>query len=112
MLLRLPEPVARALDDLRVALRALFGARLKRLVLFGSYARGTVHEDSDVDVLVVVDPALEGDGHRAADAATEIMVRRPEVVLSPLVMSVAQLDELRARERRFARDIDMEGIPL
>ena len=29
---------------------------LKRLALFGSYARGEQREDSDVDILVEVDP--------------------------------------------------------
>ena len=31
---------------------------VKRLALFGSYARGDQRDDSDVDVLVVVDPAI------------------------------------------------------
>lgn len=42
--------------------RALVAARyrLRALYLFGSYARGTQHEDSDIDVAVVVD-GLDGD---------------------------------------------------
>ena len=39
-------------------LDALYGARLVRTVLFGSYARGEATEDSDVDVLVVLAEAL------------------------------------------------------
>ena len=31
---------------------------VKRLALFGSYARGDQRDDSDVDVLVEVDPAI------------------------------------------------------
>ncbi len=34
--------------------------QFSELILFGSYARGTAHKDSDVDVAVVVDE-LEGD---------------------------------------------------
>ena len=32
-----------------------YGIRLHSLVLYGSYARGDFHEDSDIDILVVLD---------------------------------------------------------
>ena len=40
--------------------RALLSRRypIQRLALFGSWARGEAREDSDVDVLVEVDPAI------------------------------------------------------
>lgn len=104
--------VEAALADLKQELLRAFGARLERLVLFGSYARGIVHPESDVDVLVLMSPREPKDGHRAADAAATVMLRHPDVVLSPLVLSAAELDELRARERLLARDIDQEGIDL
>ena len=107
-----PPEVDLALREFRQELDRVFGTRLSRLVLFGSYARQRVHEDSDVDVLVLVEPRERRDGHRAADAAVKVMLCHPEVVLSPLVLSPAQLDALRARERRLARDIDREGIVL
>lgn len=44
-----------------------FGVR--RLAIFGSYARGEQRADSDVDVLVEVDPAI---GLRFVDLAEEI----------------------------------------
>jgi hypothetical protein len=52
------------------------------------------------------------DGHRAVDAAVEVMLRRPEIVLSPLLMTPEELDGLRQRERLLAHDIDLEGITL
>ncbi|MHB0979666.1 MAG: nucleotidyltransferase family protein [Thermoleophilia bacterium] len=42
------------LSDLEIELRALYGPRLVRLVLFGSQARGDADEGSDIDVLVVL----------------------------------------------------------
>ena len=34
------------------------------------------------------------------------------VAFSPTLMSRSRFDHLRRRERRFARDIEVEGIPL
>lgn len=51
--------VTYALADLRRALRALYGGRLARTALFGSYARGEARPDSDVDVLVVLRGPLD-----------------------------------------------------
>lgn len=35
---------------------------VERIVLFGSYAKGTAHEGSDID-LIVVSPSFEGKNH-------------------------------------------------
>ncbi|HOK59339.1 MAG TPA: nucleotidyltransferase family protein, partial [Methanothrix sp.] len=42
---------------------------VRRLAVFGSYARGDQREDSDVDILVEVDPSI---GLRFVDLAEEI----------------------------------------
>jgi predicted nucleotidyltransferase len=44
--------VARAVAD---DLRELYGDRLKQVLLFGSWARGDAHPESDIDLLVVLD---------------------------------------------------------
>jgi hypothetical protein len=36
-------------------LRELYGARLRKVLLFGSWARGDAHPESDIDLLVVLD---------------------------------------------------------
>lgn len=47
-----PEEIARAVaQDLRV----LYGERLRKVLLFGSWARGDAHPESDIDLLVVLD---------------------------------------------------------
>ena len=42
------------LKELKTQLTSLYGERLKRLILFGSWARGEAGEDSDIDIVVVL----------------------------------------------------------
>ena len=65
----------------------------ERIVLFGSYARGTPTPDSDVDLLVI----MPHEGHSAVQAAEirkqiragfriDLIVRSPEVIRQRLAM--------------------------
>ena len=52
--------VDKALDSFVSEVKDLYGDHLMRVVLYGSYARGDFREDSDIDVMVLVD--LDDDG--------------------------------------------------
>lgn len=110
----LPPAVCAALERFRAALFARFGVRLEQVVLFGSYARGDAGEDSDVDVLVVVEGLTEAEQREVMDLAYDAASadRESWIGISPLPYSTAQAHELRARERLLLRDIDREGIAL
>lgn len=51
---KIPESIAALAEEFAGSISALYGARLDKVVLFGSYARGEQREDSDVDFLVVL----------------------------------------------------------
>ena len=49
------------------AAKAAFGASVRQVILFGSYARGAAEEDSDVDVMILLDlPREQLPAHRRA----------------------------------------------
>lgn len=106
--------VAASLERFRASLEVRFGERLKQVVLFGSQARGGVHEDSDVDVLVVIDELTPRERSEVFDLAhdADAVDRENWAGLAPLVWSTARLEELRARELLIVKDIDAEGIAL
>ncbi len=47
--------VEEILREMKSGLLSLYGERLKSMYLFGSYARNDADEESDIDVLIVLD---------------------------------------------------------
>lgn len=80
----------------------------KRVVLFGSYAKGHPTVDSDVDLLVVMDHS--GD---SADQALQIRRRIPRTFpLDLLVQSHAEMQRRLARKDMFFLSIMRAGRVL
>lgn len=112
--LGLSPSVADALERFASVVRARFGDRVREVVLFGSHARGDAHEDSDVDVLVVIDDLSYRDRTAVFDLAYDVdaSAQGQWVGLSPLVYATAQAEDLRSRERRLMRDVARDGVRL
>ncbi len=107
----LPDRVSAALGDFGRRVRARFGARVAGLVLFGSYARGDWGPDSDVDVLVLVHDLSERERREVFELAEDVYFDG-QVHVSPLAMSVDELETVRRREYLIAAEIDRDGRPL
>ncbi|TGY96616.1 nucleotidyltransferase domain-containing protein [Petralouisia muris] len=43
------------LGSYREAIGKLLGSRLTRVILYGSYARGDFNQDSDMDIMILMD---------------------------------------------------------
>ena len=61
-------------------------------------------------MLVLIESLNPGARERIVDEA--VRCSTSEVILSPLILTVAALDSLRAREKLIAQDIDREGIDV
>ena len=88
--------VRQVLKELRSALLGLYGPRLRRMVVFGSQARGEGTVDSDVDVMVVLAGHVDSGREvtRASSVLSDLSLRH-DVVLSCVFVSSARF----ARER-------------
>lgn len=98
------------LRELRTGLSQRYGARLKDLVLFGSYARGEANEGSDIDVALILDDF--------AYASTEIE-RSGDVVADLCLQYTCLIGLVPIRERDwltrrnpFLMNVRREGVPI
>ncbi|HET6566942.1 MAG TPA: nucleotidyltransferase domain-containing protein [Rhodothermales bacterium] len=99
-----------ALHAARVGLHRLYGDRLRRLVLFGSQARGDAHVGSDIDLLVVLKEPVDKHGEfgRLGRLTTRIAFETGELVAFIVGDETWAADERRALTRRAAT----EGVDL
>jgi predicted nucleotidyltransferase len=55
MVSKVPECIAPILKRVKESLKKLYGKKLKKIILYGSYARGDATDDSDIDLLILLD---------------------------------------------------------
>ncbi len=73
----LPAQQQALIADFKAAVSKLYGDRLEKVILYGSYARGDAHEESDVDFLVVL---------RDADLKPMSEIFRMSEVVHPIIL--------------------------
>lgn len=92
-------------------LRSIYGKYLKKIVLYGSYARGDQSVDSDVDIAIILERGHSKDMHNnmiECVAYYELMCNK--------VLSVIDVDYHKYEEWKnvvpFYKNIDSEGVVL
>ncbi|MFZ5470029.1 MAG: nucleotidyltransferase family protein [Myxococcota bacterium] len=106
----IPAHVQGALRALKDRLAARFGQKFLEMRLFGSFARGEQHEESDVDVLLLFEekPDLkEQDALFREVAEVDVAYR---LWISPRVLSREKFQSMLADELQLALDIENERI--
>jgi predicted nucleotidyltransferase len=97
------------LAELRALLAHCYGERLKRLVLFGSQARGDAEPGSDIDALVVLAGPVDAteEEKRTGDMLYDLMCAHHYILIRCIFM-----DEERYTTRNgpLLRNIRREGV--
>lgn len=86
-------PVSSERDPFTAAVRAEYGSTLRRVVLYGSRARGEAEHDSDIDLLVVLDGVIDmrSERQRLRAVATRVSLEY-EVVVSALPIDASEYE--------------------
>lgn len=101
------------LKDVRNASELLYGDKLNRIILYGSYARGDNADESDVDIMIVLSceaEELKKFRHLTAEMASNISLER-EVFLSVLLRDRKHFED-NLDFLPFYRNIAREGIAV
>ncbi|MBR1390462.1 MAG: nucleotidyltransferase domain-containing protein [Lachnospiraceae bacterium] len=87
---------------------------IRKIILFGSYARGDFRSDSDIDLMVLVDyPREEVGDHMSelSDISFNISMVNDFIEINP-VMQNAEFFDKWVRAYPFYNNVINEGVPL
>jgi predicted nucleotidyltransferase len=97
------------LEEFKGEIEKLYGTRLKKVILYGSWARGDATDESDIDLLIVLEgkivPGAEID--RTIDIITEINLKY-DVLLSVYPISEQDYSVINSP---LLINVRKEGIP-
>ena len=106
---KIPQEQDPVVQEFAAALRQRLGPRLCQMTLFGSRARGEARDDSDYDMLVIVD-------HRTPELRAIILEVESQLLdrYGALVATVLRSEDEWQCSQGFplARNIAREGVPL
>lgn len=74
--------------EFKQAMQDLYGDRLAKIILYGSYARGDFHEESDVDFMVVLkgeEPSRSQEISRVSPVTSELGFKYNTLVSATIV---------------------------
>ncbi|XRO75817.1 nucleotidyltransferase domain-containing protein [Methanocaldococcus sp. 28A] len=86
-------------------LKKKFGNKIKKVILFGSYARGDYNEESDIDILIIGDVELDD----IIDLVVDIMVKYG-ILINVIIKNENEFNKLKYSS--FYSTILNEGIEI
>ena len=111
----IPESITKIINEFIEGVNKILGDRVKKIILYGSYARGDFNESSDIDIMILTDLAddeLEEYKTKISDYAWEIEYNNNfEIDLSPLIKNIDKFNK-RIEVIPFYMNVQKEGVVL
>lgn len=109
----MPETINVLLESYREEIEKIFGSRLNRMVLYGSYARGDFNEKSDMDIMILADVQPEELSYfadKVYDVTYDFEVKY-EMEINPSVQSIQVYDQWK-KLYPFFINIEKDGVAV
>ena len=109
----MPKNVDNEIQNFVKAVQKLLGKRLKKVILYGSYARGDFNKNSDVDIMLLTDLSfeeIEDYRDKISDIAFDIELDTG-VILSPIIKNI-DIYNNRVKFVPFYKNVQKEGVVL
>ena len=109
----MPSSINKILTEFNNQVKKILGNRLKKVILYGSYARGDYNEKSDIDLMLLTDlnfEEIEKYRDEISDIAFEIELKTG-IMISPVIKNIDNYNS-RVNIIPFYKNIQMEGVVL
>lgn len=105
------EIIRTVVEKLAVEMKHMFGSSLKKVILYGSCARGDYSPDSDIDVMILLDIS-QSDLPLAREQVMDAADRLDwdyDVVLTPIVQTIQTFEQYK-QASVFYQNVEREGV--
>ena len=110
---KIPNNIKKSIQEFVNKANEMFGDRAKKIILYGSYARGDYNESSDIDIMILTDLTDEEIIHYSEkiwDFAYDIELEN-DVIITPLIKNIDKFNYW-LEALPFYMNVQKEGIIL
>jgi len=112
---KIPDKVNKAINDFTKEVKKLLGDRIKKIILYGSYARRDFDTHSDIDIMILTDlddNEISEYREKLAYLIYEVECKYDfEIYLSPLIKNIDKFNYW-LEAMPFYMNVEKEGVVL
>jgi len=105
------EKLNKLLPEIEKSIKELFGEKVVKIILFGSYVRGDYNNESDVDIMVVVDDEDLRYYKKKRTELTTYYLDKENILLS-IIIEKASIADRYKNHSPFLINVNNEGVVL
>lgn len=109
----MPNNIEQVINIFSEKIKNILGERVKKIILYGSYARGDFNNHSDVDIMILTDcndEEIEYYRDLISDVAFDIELEKG-IVISPIIKNITKYNT-RVNFVPFYANVQKEGVIL
>lgn len=109
----MPININKIIEQFVKEVHKVLGNRVKKIILYGSYARGDYHKNSDVDIMILTDlneKEIEEYRDKISDIAFELELKN-NIIISPVIKNIEKYNA-KINIIPFYANVQKEGVVL